>query len=270
MKPLFAIDLTNDLNNDKMNIESFLARELVKNEQTGATELKTAKKHVIEKKAPEFVTEERELTRRDKRRKQRIEKLMRSVEKERLIEEKKRLEDEQFYDHNTKKRIALMRALESAYSAMEVPSDADDVDVFSFSYVMKAGEMIPVTKYVNLPMKMYVKDRHLYFSDLARAYALSLDSIRSITEVNEKLSFPLWHRDMPHDDSLYTPFNIKYRKLRRMYETKYYYEMKIEEKGEEYSITFAPYDLAAFERLAEVNCTNKKRRKYKWKKVKAK
>ena len=270
MKPLFAIDLTNNLHNEKMNIEPFLACKLGKNECTGATELKMVGKHVEEPKLPEFVVEERELTRREKRRRRRIEKLKRKVDKENQREEKKRLEEERVYDYKTRTRIALMRALECAYTDMGVPADADDVDVFSFSYVMKEGEIIPVTKYVNLPMKMYVKDRHLYFSDLARAYALSLDSVRSITEVNEKITFPFWHRDMPHDDSLYTPFSIKYRKLRRVYEAKYYYEMKLEEKGEEYSITFAPYDIAAFERLAEVNCANKKRRKYKWKKVKAK
>ena len=244
------------MSNDTMNVEPFLARKIVANEKTGASELISVGKHATKLKVPEF-KEEKTLTRRELRQERREERIMKREEKKRLREEKKRLYDEQFYDDKTKKRIALMRALDSAYSDMGVPIDADDVDIFSFSYVVKDGEIIPVTKYVNLPMKIYVKDRNLYLSDLSRAYAFSLDSIRTITKVREKITFPFWHRDMPYNDSLYTPFRIKYRKLRRIYIAKYYYILTLKEGAEEYQIMFAPYDIAAFERLAEVNCQNR-------------
>lgn len=257
MKPLFAIDLTNDMNNDKMNVEPFLACHLVVNEKTGASELVQVGKFAAKKKEPETVAQTRELTRREQRWQRHDEKIMKREEKKQLREEKKRLYDEQFYDEKTKKRIALMRALESAYSDMGVPKDADDADIFSFSYVVKNGEIIPVTNYVNLPMKIYVKDRNLYISDLTRAYAFSLESIKSIVKVKKKIVFPSWHRDMPYNDSLYTPFRIQYRKFRRLYVSKYYYVLNLEEGKEKYQIMFAPYDIAAFERLAEVNCINR-------------
>ena len=259
MKPLFAIDLTEDLNNDIMNVEPFLAQRLTINEITGVSELRAVGRHAVEETEIE-PAEEVTLTRREQRKLSRIERRMKRAEKKRLREEKKRLYDEQFYDVKTKKRIALMRALDSAYSEMGVPADADDVDVFSFSYIRQGENIIPVitprsrTHYVNLPMKMYVKNRELYISDLSRAYAFSLDSMRTITKVKEKIVFPFWHRDMPHDDSLYSPFGIKYRKFRKVYQSKYYYVLTLEEGGEEYSLMFAPYDLAAFERLAEVSC----------------
>ena len=51
MKPLFAIDLTEDKNNVKMIGEEFLVRELVATEQGGVSELKYTEREELN--APE-------------------------------------------------------------------------------------------------------------------------------------------------------------------------------------------------------------------------
>ena len=245
MKPLFAIDLTEDMNNEKMNGEEFLSRALTTAEQGGVSVLESLDKAETD---TENETEEKS---KNKKKEKKISRREKKAEKQRQRED-------ELYDKKTQQTIAMRGALATAYTEVGVPEDAEDVDIFSFSYVIKKEKITPVipengyTEYVNLPMKIYVKDRRLYLADLSRVYSFSLDSVRKITKVKAKTEFPFWNKKMPYNDSLYKPYKIK-RRIGNIYLAKYHYALTLEEGDQECQILFAPYELSIFERLAEVS-----------------
>ena len=236
MKPLFAIDLTEDKNNEKMNGEQLLVRALIASDVGGECVLKSTDGETECDNAEPLKSK---LSRREK-------KALRQKAKE-----------EESYDEKTKAAIALSGALTEAYSDVGVPEDAEEVDILSFSYVVKKERIIPVipeygyTPYVNLPMKIYVKDRRLYLADLCRVYSFDLESVRSITRVNGRAEFPFWNKPEELDKELAKLYKVK--RHRQSYTVKYHYVLTVCEGDEEYSLFFPPYELPIFERLAEVS-----------------
>ena len=265
MKPLFAIDLTEDKNNVKMIGEEFLVRELVATEQGGVSELKYTEREELN--APESDIEcptneediKRKKKKKDKKKKHSDSEFLQTEEKKLSRREKKARErEEESYDEKTKAQIALRSALSEAYSDVGVPDDAEEVDILTFSYVIKKGTVTPVipedgyTHYVNLQMRIYTDKRRLCLADLSSVYAFDLESVKGITKVKKKTDFPFWNKEVPHNDSLYKPFKVK-RHIGGIYTTKYHYILTVKQGEEELQLHFAPYDLAVFERLAEVS-----------------
>ena len=239
MKPIFAIDLTEDKNNRKMNAEQFISHALVASELGGPTALISPANDENETATEQHSDEKKKkLSRREK-------KELRAKEKE-----------EEAYDDATKAAIAVSGALSEAYSDLGVPEDAEGVDILSFSYVIKKDKLIPVipedgfTAYVNLPMKAYVRDRRLCLADLCHVYSFELESVKSIIKVKARTEFPFWNKPEQLDKELSKLYGVKLR--HGIYTTKYHYALTLS-VDDERVILFPPYELAVFERLAEVS-----------------
>jgi hypothetical protein len=239
MKPIFAIDLTEDRNNRRMNAEAFLSHALVTSEQGGVTELTRLDGREDASLTEYGAEKKKKLSRREKK------------------ELKEREKEEKSYDDKTRAAIAVSGALSEAYSDVGVPEDADSVDILSFSYVIKKDKLVPVipedgyTAYVNLPMRAYVRDRRLCLADLCHVYSFDLESVKSITKVKTKTEFPFWNKAEELDKELSKLYSVKLR--HGIYTTKYHYALTLIKDDEEHVILFPPYEIATFERLAEVS-----------------
>lgn len=154
------------------------------------------------------------------------------------------------------KKKAVFEVVNDVYAGLGVPSDAEDVDVFSFYYKLNKGQneiVVPrtqYTEYVNLSMRIFVRDRKLCLADLANVYSIELSSLKRIIRVDRSATFPYWNKDETPKDSLYSPFNITYRN--GVFKIKPYYLLLIEKDNKDYGIYFPAYELKKFERLCEL------------------
>ena len=152
---------------------------------------------------------------------------------------------------------SLNEAMRDAYAMLGVPEDAESVDVLWFRYKVKNGAPIPVdtiqqiTKFVNIDMRAFVKDGNLCLADLSTVYSIRLEGIKSITKINKRLHFPSWNKDVKHNELMYKPYKITLND--GILSVKPYYVLTFEANGEEYGIYFPPYELPTFERLAEIS-----------------
>ena len=103
MKPIFAIDLTEDRNNRRMNAEAFLSHALVTSEQGGVTELTRLDGREDAALTEYGAEKKKKLSRREKK------------------ELKEREKEEKSYDDKTRAAIAVSGALSEAYSDVGVP-----------------------------------------------------------------------------------------------------------------------------------------------------
>ena len=155
-----------------------------------------------------------------------------------------------------RKKKTVLDAVGGLYSELGVPEDADEVDVFSFRYKVKKGEneiVVPRTQYtdyLNVSVRMYVKDGKLCLADLANVYAIDLISLKRIITVEKTATFPYWNKQEKHNDSLYSPFKVSYR--HGIFKVKPYYLLLIEKDQKDYGIYFPSYELSKFERLTEI------------------
>ena len=158
--------------------------------------------------------------------------------------------------HNEEAIIrSLNEAMRAAYAMLGVPDSAENVDVLMFRYKTKDGEPIPVdtvyqtTRYINLDMKVFVKDGKLCLSDLSNLYSFGIDEIEGIKTVKKRIFFPTWNKDVAHNELMYKPYRITLKD--KVYSTRPYYVLTVKHGDETYGLYFPPYELSVFERLAE-------------------
>ena len=152
---------------------------------------------------------------------------------------------------------ALNEAIRSAHDMLGVPDDAENVDILMFRYKLKKGEPVPVDTlmqpitFINLELKIFVKDGCLCLSDLSNVYCFALDELKRITRINKRIQFPYWNKEIAHNELMYKPYKITHRD--GIFSVKPYYVLTVEHDGETYGIYLPPYELPVFERLAEIS-----------------
>ena len=83
---------------------------------------------------------------------------------------------------------------DSIYWGMGVPIDAPDVDFFSFNYILKGVEVVPVKarRYVQLynisELKFYSDKKKLYMASDEEVYAIDIANIKRIKKVEKTIS----------------------------------------------------------------------------------
>lgn len=149
----------------------------------------------------------------------------------------------------------------SIFQELGVPTDAPDVDVLQYRYKMKGGEVKPSmisttgTAYMHLSVKLYTQNDSLYFVTLDGKFGLPLSAVQVIRKIDKKIAVIGWTKDQAPNEEPYSQYNIKdVHDLTVMY--KPYYELHLSFGGENWTVQFPCYELPAFEAATGLKVTS--------------
>ena len=144
---------------------------------------------------------------------------------------------------------------DSIYMEMGVPIDAPDVDFFSFNYILKSAEVVPVKtgKYGQLynisKLKFYSDNKKLYIASDEEVYAIDIASIKRIKKVDKPISIAVDKRQKKRI-AKFEKYNIKGRF--GTYKIESYYIMGFEHKSDLWGLYFPWYELPVIEELTGI------------------
>ena len=159
-------------------------------------------------------------------------------------------------EENVEQQIAdIDKDIDAIYAELGVPDDAINVDILMFRYKIKDGEIKPYggmqnVPYLNFEIKAYTDGKCLHFADTENIYSFDLSELRSITTVNKRISTMNWNKDEHPRKGEFKQYKITVSDESVPYILyKPFHILEGEHNGEKYGIFFPCYELPAFERL---------------------
>ena len=144
--------------------------------------------------------------------------------------------------------------LARAYEELGVPEDAKEVDILCFWYKWKNGEPvfkapnIAATSYVNMVKKIYARDGMLFMADSESRYDFKISDMHAIRTVKKRIPLFDWNKDEDYNKGEYKKYRIT-KDDKEVYYVKPYHILEMTVDGEEMGIYFPPYELPVFEEL---------------------
>ena len=108
----------------------------------------------------------------------------------------------------------LERTCSAVYTELAVPAHAKEVDILSFFYKVKDGQIKPcekgmqVTPYIAPVFKAFADAQQLYLVNLEGKYAIPLDSIRAIQTVKKHIRVSGWNKEEACNQGFYKQFKL--------------------------------------------------------------
>lgn len=154
-------------------------------------------------------------------------------------------ESEQTFSH-------LEGTASAIYKELSVPDDAKDIDILSFFYKVKDGEIkvqekgMQVFQYFNPEFKIFADEENLYFANLEGKYAFPLSSIVKIHTVKKHIRIAGWNKDEKYNKGIYKQYKLTTDNYGCIH-CKQYYILEIAYHGDSYGIYIPCYELATLE-----------------------
>lgn len=164
--------------------------------------------------------------------------------------------------HDAKK---LSEYTDIIYEELSVPEDARDLDILFFHYKVKNGEIKPCEKgmmptpYVNFAVKAFTDNDNLYLASLDIKYAFPLSSLSRIRTVNKRISCFGWNKDIGIKEGIYKQYKLSYDNL-GLVSCRRYHIIEINRSGELYCIYIPDYELPQIEELTQLKATEENKK----------
>ncbi len=146
----------------------------------------------------------------------------------------------------------LESSMDAALTELGVPSDACEVDILSFYYKEKDGEikvqekMMALAPYTTMIFHLFSDEEKIYLANAEAKYAFSRTAIRSIETVKKSVRADTWNKDEEYNKGQYKQYKITTDNYDCIH-FKPYHILHLDKDGEEWGIYFGCYDLSAFE-----------------------
>ena len=140
----------------------------------------------------------------------------------------------------------------AVYAELGVPGNAKDVDVLSFFYIIKDGNIkvqekgMQIAQYFSTEFKLFADTENLYLANVDGKYAFPLSAIKTIHTVKKHIRIDAWHKNEAFNKGIYKQYKLTTDQYGCVH-CKYYYIIEISHKGETYGIYIPCYELPAFE-----------------------
>ncbi len=152
------------------------------------------------------------------------------------------------------------KLLSDLRQALGVPEDALEMDVFGERYVMKNGKPqhknAGLTQYLNINVAAFVNDSNLCLADTMQRWEIPLSSIRSMTLVKKRVSFPEWHKDEPFNSKKYKPYKITSNSYGHFFS--HYYRVEIRDIRGDFCLLIPHFDGEVFTELTHIRLDENK------------
>lgn len=157
-------------------------------------------------------------------------------------------------DESTQTFSNLEGVCKAIYSELGVPADAKEVDILSFFYKVKDGNIkvcekgMQIAQYLNPIFKVFTDSENLYIANLEGKYAIPLSSLVSIRTVKKHIRIAGWNKDEEYNKGIYKQHKLTLDQYGCIH-CKCYYILELNHNGESWGIYIPPYELPAFEAL---------------------
>ncbi len=134
-------------------------------------------------------------------------------------------------------------------SEFRVPINAEEIDIFSFSYEIKNGKII-IDQYelYNEIYKIYSDSEYIYLSNYEVKYAFAKSSLSAIRTVNKTLSFSIWNKEIEYTEEYYKQYNITEDNEENINIEKFHI-LEFKHNGETWGIYFPNYEIKTIEKI---------------------
>lgn len=155
-------------------------------------------------------------------------------------------------DESTQTFSHLDGVANAVYAELAVPDDAKDIDVLSFFYKIKDGEIkvqekgMQVFQYFNPEFKIFSDEGNLYLANLEGKYAFPLSSIVKMHTVKKHIRIAGWNKDEKFNNGIYKQYKLTTDNYGCIH-CKQYYILEINHQGDSYGIYIPCYELPVLE-----------------------
>ena len=142
----------------------------------------------------------------------------------------------------------------ASYNELGVPADAENVDVLSFFYKVKDGEIkvqekaMQVFQYFNLEYKLFADEENIYLSSLHEKFAFPRQSLNSIRTVQKHIRLMDWNKEEAFNKGIYKQYALTHDNYGCIH-CKRYHILEIANNGETFGVYIPSYDLPAWEKI---------------------
>ena len=134
------------------------------------------------------------------------------------------------------------------YKELSVPNDAKEIDILSFFYKIKDGEIkvhekgMQVFQYLNPEFKIFSDEENLYLANLEGKYAFPLSSIKKLHTVKKHIRIAGWNKEEKYNKGIYKQYKLTTDNYGCIH-CKQYYILEIDHQGESCGIYIPCYEL---------------------------
>lgn len=142
----------------------------------------------------------------------------------------------------------------AVYAELGVPGNAKDVDILSFFYKIKDGNIkiqekgMQIAQYFNTEFKFFADSENLYLANLDGKYAFPLSSVTALRTVKKHIRIAGWNKDDAFNQGIYKQYKLTTDQYGCVH-CKYYHILEISHQGEIFGIYIPCYELPVFEEL---------------------
>lgn len=143
---------------------------------------------------------------------------------------------------------------DTIFAELDVPADAQTVDLLSFTYKIKNGMAVArtrgmdVTPYHNMEYRMFTDHEALHIANVEGRYSFPRSSFRAIRTVTKGIWIPVWNKETAPNQEPYKQFKLSTNNYGHLH-VKQHYILELDYLGESWGIYFPNYELSAFEAM---------------------
>lgn len=159
-------------------------------------------------------------------------------------------ESSQVFDHYDK-------TCEAIFADLGVPADATEIDVLTFFYKVKDGEVkvcekaLQAAPYVNPVYRVFVDEEQLYLANLEGKYAIPLSAVQAIRSLKKTICILEWNKDEPYNKGIYKQYKLSEDDKDRLI-CKGYHVVEFTRENELWGLYIPCYELPVIEALTGV------------------
>lgn len=142
----------------------------------------------------------------------------------------------------------------AVYAELAVPQNAREVDVFTFYYKEKDGKIkvcekgMQMAPYLNPVFSAFADENALYLANLEGKYAFLRSACVAIHTVKKHIRVASWNKSISLNKGIYKPYKLTTDQYGCVH-CQYYHILELRHNGESWGLYFPCYELPTFEAL---------------------
>ena len=160
-------------------------------------------------------------------------------------------------EESTQNISHLERVTQSIYAELGVPADAREMDVLSFFYKMKGEKMklsergMQIAQYLNPVFKLFADEENIYFVNLDGKYVFPKSAIVELQTIDKHIRIAGWNKEAVHNKGVYAPYKLTFDQYGCVH-CKQYHILVLEKDGQHFGLYFPCYELPWFTKVTGI------------------
>ena len=167
----------------------------------------------------------------------------------------KRKEKKMLNNSNAEQQLGeINQIIDSIFEDYGISQDAVEMDVLSFRYTVKNGEIKPytsglqLTPYYNGVVKVFATEDELHIAEIQNAYSFKKSEITGIKTVDKWIAVPTWNKPEDVKDEKFSKYKLTINGA-GLLSVKSYHIIEINHEDKLYGIYFPCYEREVIENL---------------------